>query len=467
MRRHPAVPVRSAPVRRAPSRRVSWASATFGLVLAACGGGGGSAPAAPARSTDASLTSLAASAGALTPAFSPDVLAYAVHAGPGVADTTVTPTPSHAAASAAVNGAAVSHGAPSAPLALPIGTTTVVVDVTAQDGTTHRIYTIAVQRDPDPPADPWPHRLFSPFVDAGLWPTLGAVSDAVLDAQGIEHVHLGFVVEDAFTAREPAWAGVYRVGSTDAVTGDAGITAGIDRVRAHGGDVVASFGGAAGLELAAAFQRAGKSASELQQVYQRVIDRYALTYVDFDVEGFLVADTPSIALRSQAMRGLQDAATAAGRTLRISLTLPVMPTGLDANGRAVMASAWSAGVVLDCVNVMCMDYGAATADMGGAAVSAGEALVAQIRTLDPSKTRAQACRLVGLTPMIGVNDTSPETFTAQDAGEVVAWAQANDIRMLSMWSLNRDHAGSGLATTHSGLAQSDFDFTHAFQAFGR
>lgn len=468
MRRHPAVTDRPSSALRAPSRRRAWAWAALGAALAACGGGGGAgAPAVPAPSTDASLGSLIVSAGALAPAFSPEVLTYAVHAGTGVTDTTVTPSLGHAFAHAAVNGQPVSSGVSSSPVALVVGTTSILVDVTAEDGTTHRIYTIAVQRDPDPPADPWPHRLFSPFVDAGLWPTLGAVSDAVLDAQGIEHVHLGFVVEDAFTAREPAWAGVYRVGSTDAVTGDAGITAGIDRVRAHGGDVVASFGGAAGLELAAAFQRAGKSASELQQVYQRVIDRYALTYVDFDVEGFLVADTPSIALRSQAMRGLQDAATAAGRTLRISLTLPVMPTGLDTNGRAVMASAWSAGVVLDCVNVMCMDYGAATADMGGAAVSAGEALVAQIRTLDPSKTRAQACRLVGLTPMIGVNDTSPETFTAQDAGEVVAWAQANDIRMLSMWSLNRDHAGSGLATTHSGLAQSDFDFTHAFQAFGR
>ena len=56
-------------------------------------------------------------------------------------------------------------------------------------------------------------------------------------------------------------------------------------MRAHGGDVVVSFGGAAGLELAAAYSRAGRTAADLEKAYQKVIDCYALTYVDFDIEG--------------------------------------------------------------------------------------------------------------------------------------------------------------------------------------
>lgn len=75
--------------------------------------------------------------------------------------------------------------------------------------------------------------------------------------------------------------------------------------------------------------------------------------------------------------------------------------------------------------------------------------------------------MLGLTPMIGVNDTAPETFTLEDAAEVVAWADANDLRLLSMWSLNRDHPGTGLSTTHSGLAQPDYAFTRTFAPFAR
>jgi chitinase len=409
----------------------------------AWGGGGGGAR-------------LSASALKTTPAFEIAATATLV----------VTPTALDAGATLTVAGAAVASGAASSPVALAVGDTDVVVEVTAEDGVARRSYTVGVHRPAPPPPAPLPSRLFSPFVDAGLWPILGALSDAVLDAEDVRHVHLGFVVENAWVALEPAWAGVYGVGSTDAVTGDAPFLAGIERVRAHGGDVAVSFGGAAGLELAAAFQRAGKTAAELQAAYQAVIDRYALTYVDFDIEGFHVADTASVALRSAAIRGLQDAATAASRTLKVSLTLPVMPTGLDANGRAA-ASALTAGVVLDAVNVMCMDYGAGTADMGKAAIDAGEALVAQLRVLVPALDRAAACRLVGLTPMIGLNDTAPETFTLEDAAEVLAWADANEIRMLSMWSFQRDHPGTGLSSTASGLVQDDFAFTRLLAPFAR
>jgi chitinase len=433
-------------------------------VLAACGGGGGGG--APRPSDDARLVGLAVSPGALEPAFDPEGLAYAVAVDAATAEVTLAPTAAHARATVAVAGQPVASGTASAPVAVPVGETTIAVDVTAEDGVTRRRYDVAVRRaaPPAPAAGP---RLFSPFVDAGLWPVLGALSDEVLDAQGIRHAHLGFVVENAWSALEPAWAGVYGVGSVDPVTGDAPFLAGIDRVRSRSGDVVVSFGGAAGLELAAAYSRAGRSATDLQQAYQAVIDRYDLVAVDFDIEGFHVADAASVALRSTAIRGLQVAAAAVGRVLRVSLTLPVMPAGLDANGLAVLRSALAAGVVLDCVNIMCMDYGAGVADMGGAAIAAAESLVAQLQTLDPTKTRAAACRMVGLTPMIGRNDTIPETFTLEDAAEVAAWADANDIRLLSLWSLNRDHAGTGVSPTSSGIAQDDFAFTKVFAPFAR
>ena len=65
--------------------------------------------------------------------------------------------------------------------------------------------------------------------------------------------------------------------------------------------MIPSFGGAANTELAAA---CGDVAS-LQAAYQQVIDDYALTHVDFDIEGAWVAHAPSIARRSAAIAGLQ------------------------------------------------------------------------------------------------------------------------------------------------------------------
>jgi hypothetical protein len=67
-----------------------------------------------------------------------------------------------------------------------------------------------------------------------------------------------------------------------------------------------------------------------------VITAYNLTQIDFDIEGAAVADPTSINLRSQAMAALQANAKAAGKTLSITLTLPVLPSGLTAQGLSVV-----------------------------------------------------------------------------------------------------------------------------------
>ena len=39
--------------------------------------------------------------------------------------------------------------------------------------------------------------------------------------------------------------------------------------------------------------------------------------------------------------------------------------------------------------------------------------------------------------------------------------------MLSMWSFQRDHLGTGLSSTASGLVQDDFAFTRLLAPFAR
>ena len=77
--------------------------------------------------------------------------------------------------------------------------------------------------------------------------------------------------------------------------------------------------------------------------------------------------------------------------------------------------------------------------------------------------------MVGLTPMIGVNDLTDEVFDQTEAREVADYAARKQIGMLAFWSLNRDVAsttGSGRATaTDSGIVQTKLEFAKIFAPF--
>jgi Glycosyl hydrolases family 18 len=178
----------------------------------------------------------------------------------------------------------------------------------------------------------------------------------------------------------------------------------VQAIQAAGGHVTISFGGAAGQEAALT----ASSAASLQAEYQSVIDRYHVTSLDFDIEGAAVQDQHSITLRDQALTGLQ----AANPGLTVSFTLPVLPTGLTADGLNLLASTKHDGVKIDVVNIMAMDYGASVdngGQMGLDAIQAAIATEAQISSMGLSAK-------IGITPMIGVNDVAAEVFTLADAG---------------------------------------------------
>lgn len=102
-------------------------------------------PPPPPPSSDASLSALAVSAGALTPAFQSGMLNYDVTVAATDSSITVTPTTSHAGATVAVNGNAVTSGAASPAIALTTGDNTISVVVTAEDGTVNT-YTLSIYR---------------------------------------------------------------------------------------------------------------------------------------------------------------------------------------------------------------------------------------------------------------------------------------------------------------------------------
>ncbi|XVV12493.1 cellulose binding domain-containing protein [Actinoplanes sp. CA-131856] len=230
----------------------------------------------------------------------------------------------------------------------------------------------------------------------------------------------------------------------------------IAAVRAAGGDVKVSFGGATGIELA----QACTSVTALQAEYQAVVSAYNLKYIDLDIEGAAVADPTTIARRSTALAALQKA----NPGLKISLTLPVLPEGLTADGLNVVRSAKNAGVDLNLVNIMAMDYGRAGQDYGDLAIQAVKSTKDQIKSVYGTSDAA-AFSMVGVTPMIGVNDDNG-VFGLADARDLVAFANTNHIGFVSMWEANRDkNACNGALFQCTNVAQSPFDFSKIFAGF--
>jgi hypothetical protein len=230
-----------------------------------------------------------------------------------------------------------------------------------------------------------------------------------------------------------------------------------------------SFGGANGRELAEAIT----DVNTIKLAYQKVIDAYQATQLDFDIEGAAQADHASVDRRSQALAALQRDASAAGRPLSIWLTLPVLPTGLTADGLYVVQSAIRYGVNLAGVNIMAMDYGDSAAPnpqgkMGDYAIQAATSTFNQLKSLyGAGKTDTQLWQMIGVTPMIGLNDVTTEVFDQQEARELLAFAQQKGMGRISLWSLNRDQQNASGALNHvdltsSSILQQPFEFSRIF-----
>ncbi|SDM38512.1 glycoside hydrolase family 18 protein [Streptomyces wuyuanensis] len=292
---------------------------------------------------------------------------------------------------------------------------------------------------------------FAPYIDTSLHPAYDMLDTAA--RTGVKDFTLAFVTSGGGCA--PLWGGV-----TDLANDR--VAAQISALRAKGGDVRVSFGGAAGHELALNCATSG----ELAAAYGKVVDQYGLTKVDFDVEGAALPDTAANTRRSQAIAQLQKKHPG----LDVSFTLPVMPEGLTQPGIDLLADARKNGVRTDAVNIMAMDYGPAySGDMGTYAIQAATATQAQIKGV-LGLSDAAAWKTVAVTPMIGVNDVTTEIFKVDDAAQLVDFAKSKGIGWLAMWSSSRDRQCPGGAqnsadATCSSILQEPLAFTKAFAAY--
>ncbi|MEU8241368.1 glycosyl hydrolase [Actinoplanes missouriensis] len=282
----------------------------------------------------------------------------------------------------------------------------------------------------------------APYVDI-----LGGGTDIeeVHEKTGLTDFSLAFVLADAAGTCTPTWGGTTALDDS-AVAGE------IEAIDGIGGEVIVSTGGATGTYLENAC-----SAGDLADAYADALDAAGSNHLDVDIEQDVDHGTVAAAL----------AELQAGRDTAISLTLPVggAATGLTDADVELLRTLADAGVELT-VNAMTMNF-SYDSGWGEAMTEATEAVHADLATVWPGRTEAQLYAMLGVTPMIGVNDTGPVT-TVANARTVLAFAAAKGLGFVRFWSVNRDNGDCGdgeLSGTCSGISQSDYAFTKLFAGF--
>jgi hypothetical protein len=311
-------------------------------------------------------------------------------------------------------------------------------------------------------ATPIPTRVYSPYFET--WTTDSITT--VAQQSGASYFTLAFLETLSKTSCTLAWNG-----SSSQTVPSGRYLSDIANLRALGGDVIPSFGGWSADQGGTEIGDSCKDVNSILAAYQGVITTYDVSRLDMDIEGRSLTKPDGIDRRNKAIKLLQDWATAQGRPLTISYTLPTSRTGLESSGLAVLQNAVANGVRIDVVTPMVFDYyDRANLDMGDSAISAVQGLHGQLAGLFPSKTSAQIWAMEGAVIMNGLDDypRRTESTSLQDAQQLLNFANANGMRVLSMWAIQRDNGGCPGSTgsnSCSGIVQNTWDFTNLLKGF--
>jgi hypothetical protein len=287
--------------------------------------------------------------------------------------------------------------------------------------------------------------IFAPYVDVTISADWGTnppgintrfINSAL--ALGVKSFHLAFLVQDNAT-KQLVWGNAYFPYNA--------IKPICDSIHAAGAEPIVAFGGASGVDPSVS-----RTQAEMTKIYLDLNKDFGIKHIDFDFEtagyyNYKVAFPAALEAKKQ------------NPALWFSLTLPVTPQGLNAEGIAMISYAKQIGLPLN-VQIMAMDYGPSDIDMGDTAISAIEGTKANLAAIYPEKTAAELYKLIGVIPMIGQNDVAGEMFTFQDAVQTAQYAKQKGLNLISMWSLVRDFPGmSDLSTCTQNPAQTkDYEY---------
>jgi hypothetical protein len=266
----------------------------------------------------------------------------------------------------------------------------------------------------------------------------------VQNATGVRWFTLAFVLSNG--SCNPQWDGARSLtGGVDQST--------IASIRAGGGDVIPSFGGASGNKL----ERSCGSAAALAGAYQQVINAYGLRAIDIDIETDAYSDPAAQQRTVDALKIVRSA----NAGLHIYVTFPSGQTGPDAS---LINRAAAGGLTVDAWGIMPFDFGAAGQNMGALTVQAAEGLKNRLVSAY-GYSADTAYRHSGISSMNGITDAQ-ETVTTANFQTILSYAQQHHLARLTFWSVNRDRQCAGaLSDSCSGVGQASWDYTRIFAQY--
>ncbi|QLG49302.2 PKD domain-containing protein [Natrinema halophilum] len=336
-------------------------------------------------------------------------------------------------------GEAVTHGFESA------GDYTVELTVTDTTGQTDSdsVVVSVEPADSSQPADPGriPDSVFAPYHHVSTARDTALTEWA--DQAGTKYFHLAFILGTGDGT--PAWDGNPNLAVGESPFGDQ-----IRDLQSQDGQVVLSFGGATGNYLASDYD----DPAALADTFESIVDEYNCPYLDVDDEA---PDPNVVDRRNRALAILQDRRP----EVHVSYTVRTRVNGIA--DTEIVTNAIDNGVDIEFVNLMTMNWGWVRTSAEHC-IQCAEGTLSQLQEWLPDRSDAELYDMIGITPMIGVQN-SGGPFRPADANEVRDYAEKNDIGLLSFWSVERDRPGDGLSGVHSGIDQDPFEFSEAFNDF--
>jgi len=272
---------------------------------------------------------------------------------------------------------------------------------------------IGLTAAPAAAASAFPVHFAAPYLQLGSESTGDMAAD--LSASGLKYYTLAFLIPRSGCT--PEWE--------DGGDSLAAFTPQVNAIKSAGGNVIISFGGEAGGELA----ETCTSVSSLTAAYQNVVTTYGVTRLDFDIEGAPLDNTSANSRRDKALAALQ----AANPSVQVDFTIPVDPDGLESNALALLNDAKSKGVKVSIVNIMTMDFGDGENALNDAE-SAANATHTQLASIYGG-TSAAVWGMIGLTPIAGHNDDN-ENFTQANASTLESFAASKGVGELAFWEVH-------------------------------
>ena len=236
----------------------------------------------------------------------------------------------------------------------------------------------------------------------------------------------------------------------------------LNKFRNNGGKFIISFGGANGTP---GWDSKYKfSVNQLTTSFQYIINTYKPKGFDFDIEGSQQSDTAGNINLFKSMENIHKS----NPNLSISYTIAVDPITdkkiLNPNFEKSFTALLNTNFK-PIINSMAMDFATKVDDMSVPIINSlkgiAERLTKEANTAWDVSNIANAYKMLGVTPMLGMNDSGGEISDFNVMMKVAHFTSVNKLPLFSNWSLTRDN-GSGPnkgGFSASGMYQTPYEFS--------